>query len=237
MGDPVRHPAMTGSKYQLETLNFRLVNKEFRTLYRDIWYKNNTFVVAPIWTHPLAEKRPIFSYPEPTNSQLVRSLQVELTVDWGQYALDMLRCQKTDWCRLLRPRPYVSIARRDERDAIKYEGNIFLDVSTDEQAGYCSCGETCSLDLSTTQWQDHFPLLDKLKIYLRIRGFIGCSRGCTRHSHERLRIFMVNVRLLMNASEIVVNAKDVEVRVHCSCERAAAFAQGIIQASFKRQAS
>ncbi|KAF2450065.1 hypothetical protein P171DRAFT_481110 [Karstenula rhodostoma CBS 690.94] len=237
MGDPVRHPAMTGSKYHHEVLNFRLVNKEFRTLYRDVWYKSNTFVVAPIWMEPSEDNRPIFSYPEPRNGELIRSLQVELTVDWGHDALEMLRCQATDWCRLFRPRPEVSAPQEDEHGTIDDRHSIFFGVNEDGYADYCGCGASCSLGVSTTQWQDHFQSLDKLKINLRITGFGECSEGCSRSSHELLRIFMNSVRRLMNASEVLVSAKNVEVHVHCDCERAEAFLQSLVQSKIKKRCS
>lgn len=235
MGDPVRHPAMTGSKFHLEALNFRLVNQEFRTLHKDVWYKSNTFVVAPIWAKPSEEYRPIFSYPEPKNAQLIRSLQVELTVDWRHDALDMLRCQTTDWCRLFRPRPDVSTPREDEHDTKIVRDTILFRGSNDGYADYCGCGASCRLGVRTTQWQDHFQSLDKLKINLRVTGFWACSGGCSPSSHELLRIFTNNVRRLMNASEIVIGAKNVEVRVHCDCERAEAFVQSLVQGKIKNR--
>ncbi|KAF9741916.1 hypothetical protein PMIN06_011918 [Paraphaeosphaeria minitans] len=235
IGDPVRHPAMTGSKYHLEALNFRLVNQEFQTLYRDVWYKSNTFVVAPIWINPLDEDRPLFVYPEARIGHFVRCLQVELTLDWGNDGLEMLRCQTTDWCRLFRPRPHISGFQQGEHDKKDEKENIDFEMDEGEYAHCCACGASCSLGKSTTDWQNHFQSLDKLKISLRITGFEGCSEGCTRSAHELLRMFTDSVRQLMIASDIFVSAKNVEVRVHCDCERVAVFMQNLVEGKIKER--
>ncbi|KAK7183243.1 hypothetical protein DPSP01_011812 [Paraphaeosphaeria sporulosa] len=236
MGDPVRHPATTGSRYHLETLRFRLVNKEFRTLYRDVWYKSNTFVVAPIWINPLEEDRPIFVYPAARNGHFIRKLQVELTLDWGHDGLEMLRCQTTDWCRLFRPRPHVS-AFQDEHDKRDDKDDLGFDMNGGGYTRHCACGESCSLGTSTTDWQNHFQSLDELKISLRVTGFDGCSEGCTQSAHELIQMFTNSVRRLMIASEIIVSAKNVDVRVHCDCERVAAFVQSLVEGKIKKRCS
>ncbi|KAJ4361018.1 uncharacterized protein N0V89_001587 [Didymosphaeria variabile] len=92
--DPVRHPNATGAsaKYQLRQLSFGLVNKEFRQLSQDVWYKKNTFVVAPVWVTDWIDAGPVgrtvLSYPNPSHGHLVRNLQVEFTVGWGRAVED-----------------------------------------------------------------------------------------------------------------------------------------------------